>query len=382
MLLYIHFPFCQSKCRYCAFVSGPGSQEAIHDWLRLVCAEARIWGRRRNAPRLETVYIGGGTPSLLSAEQVEQLASCLATAFSWPEGIEWTLEANPESFQHTHYAAALQRLGVNRLSFGVQSLIDRELALLGRAHDKKKAARAVRTAREGGMTNISLDLLWGLPGQTVPQWQHTLQGALDLGPDHLSCYALTPEPGTAVYADLQTATLPPLPDEDRLSAMYEHNVARLHRAGFQHYEIANFAPSGQESRHNSGYWQGRPYLGLGPAAVSTLNGRRWTNPPDLQDYASAVQTATIGQPAHQLTFQERFLETLMLRLRTSAGLDRPAFTQEFGIDPLRACPAFCAQLQAQGLAEIAGDTLRLTSTGMLLANSITERLYSALLPQP
>lgn len=378
MLLYIHFPFCRSKCRYCAFVSGPGSREGIRTWLRLVCAEARLWGRRRNAPRLETVYIGGGTPSLLTAAELEQLATCLATAFTWPQGIEWTLEANPESFQHTHYAAAVHHLGINRLSLGVQSLADNELVLLGRAHDTQEAVNSVRTAREGGLANISLDLLWGLPGQTALQWQKTLQAALDLGPDHLSCYALTPEPGTALYTGLQTGTLPPLPDDDALGTMYEHSVARLHRAGFQHYEIANFAPYGQESRHNSGYWQGCAYLGLGPAAVSTLDGQRWTNPTSLKAYASAVQTATIGQPAHQLTFRERFLETLMLRLRTSAGLDRPAFVREFSIDPLNACPDFCAQLQAQGLLQATPQTLRLTSAGMLLANTIVERLYSAL----
>jgi len=380
MLLYIHFPFCRSKCAYCAFASGPGSREDIAAWTRLVCAEARLWGRRLAKPELQTVYLGGGTPSLLPPESLHHLVHTLQSAFVWPQGIEWTLEANPDSFQDPAYAKSLYDLGVNRISFGVQSMADRELDLLGRAHTAAQAVRAVTLAREAGVSNISLDLLWGLPGHTLTQWEHTLEQALALKPRHLSCYGLTPEPDTPLAGDLEARAIPPLPDEDLLTAMYDHTVDALGQFGLEQYEIANFAQPGWESRHNSGYWQGWPYLGLGPAAVSTLEGSRWTNPTPLAAYARAVTQQTLGQSAHQLTCRERCLETLMLQLRTRAGLDCSTFAREFGTDPLTACPELCAQLQNQGLADIAAGTLRLTSAGMLMANSITERLSSVLLP--
>jgi oxygen-independent coproporphyrinogen-3 oxidase len=236
-------------------------------------------------------------------------------------------------------------------------------------------------AQEAGLTNINLDLLWALPGQGLDAWLKNLQSALCLGPRHLSCYALTPEPGTALYRDLGSQDLPAQPRQTVQAAMYAQGVRLIAQSGLRQYEIANFAAPGSYCRHNWGYWQGRPYLGLGPAAVSTLDHRRWENPHSLKSYARAISEQTLGQPAQALTRHEQLQETLMLRLRTTPGLDRLAFKQRFGLDPVSECKPLIAELQGQGLLEFDAQTLRLSDQGLILSDSILASLFAALAPR-
>jgi putative oxygen-independent coproporphyrinogen III oxidase len=383
--LYVHTPFCRAKCGYCAFYSasvGPaGPDRAIFsrylaalkaemDRQAQVCAAALTLGP---APSL---FFGGGTPSLLGAEGLAHVMSALRQRFFLAPDVEITLEANPDSATPTLLRAA-RELGVNRLSLGVQSLDDRTLAALGRKHDTSQAMHAYRDARAAGFTNIGLDLIFGLPGQTPKHWLDTLRQAVALEPEHLSCYGLTIEPGTPLSRDAET--LAALPDDDAQAEMFLQGAKLLAHAGYEHYEISNFARPERRCQHNLACWRGRDVLGFGPAAVSTMTGQthvsRWANPPDFDAWEALVLAGRSGQAGHEtLNSAVRDREALMLALRTADGLDLAAHQRRTGQDLRRAHAELLTQLVQAGLVLVTPERLRLTRAGMLVSNSVIRAL--------
>jgi oxygen-independent coproporphyrinogen-3 oxidase len=371
--LYVHVPLCRAKCRYCAFYSitpTPGRREAYLDaLLREIAAQAERLGRLP-APGAPSVFFGGGTPSLLGASALGRALAALRDSLGIAADAEITLEANPDSAT-PEFLAAARGLGVNRLSLGVQSLVDAELAALGRVHDAARAVAAARDARRAGFDNLGMDLIFGLPGQTLSAWLQTLGRALDLGPDHLSCYGLTVEPGTPLAGD--AAALAAIPDEDAQAEMFLAGAELLESAGFRHYEISNFARPGRECRHNLACWRGQDCLAFGPAGATTLGDRRRVNPPDLDAWARVAGGMGAGE-GEELTPELRAREGLMLALRTADGLDLADYAERCGQDLATEHADLLADLARAGLVVLEHGRLRLTRQGMLVSNSVIRAL--------
>jgi putative oxygen-independent coproporphyrinogen III oxidase len=315
--LYIHVPFCRGKCPYCDFASGT-DLALVADWLQAIKREMRFY--RDFAPRFDTLYLGGGTPSLLAAEELSVLLENLQGHFAFSPDTEVTLEANPDDLT-PQILKGYRELGINRLSLGVQSFDDRELAFLGRRHDAAQARKALRWAREAGLANLGVDLIYGLPGQTMEQWQRNLETALGFFPEHLSCYQLTIEAGTPLAHWQAKAQFQALSEEaERKFFLFTSRF--LEEAGYLHYEISNFA-RGEEcrSRHNRKYWNHTPYLGLGPAAHSYKDGRRWWNHRSLKEYCLALRAGEAPVAGEEvLTPEQTRLEAMYLGLRTREGV--------------------------------------------------------------
>lgn len=375
--LYVHAPFCRAKCRYCAFYSKPPAFGEIDAYLATLLAEIAAQGERTgrfSAPGAESLFFGGGTPSLLGAEVLGRILDALGATFGLAADAEISLEANPDSAT-PEFLAAARRLGVNRLSLGVQSLDDAHLRGLGRMHDAKQAIAATNSAREAGFDNLGLDLIFGLPGQSVAAWLDTLKRALDLAPAHLSCYGLSIEPGTALALD--TGALAALPGEDAQAEMFLQGAELLEAAGYRHYEISNFARPGRECRHNLACWRAEDCLAFGPAAASTLTGRegrvRRVNPPDLKLWAALVRQGDLPE-GEALGPEVQAREALMLALRTADGLDLAAHRARFGLDLAVQQPGLLAELGRAGLATLENRRLRLTRQGMLVSTSVIRAL--------
>lgn len=370
--LYIHVPFCRAKCRYCAFFSQPRREGALEAYVPLLLEELALWAGRLGRFAVPTVFFGGGTPSLLPPQDLERIMDALRRHFDLAPDAEITLEANPESAS-LDFLRAARSLGVNRLSLGVQSFRDEELTLLGRPHSARQAWEALTRARSAGFANISLDLIWGLPGQRESQWLETLRRAVELAPEHLSCYGLSLEPGTPLAeAPEEERALPP---ERELAHMYLHTGELLEGAGYLQYEISNYARLGLACRHNQACWEGRDYLGLGPAATSTLGALRWTNPEDLRAWAELVKTRRIGLHRRETLSPEiRAQERLMLALRTTRGLDLAEFRSLSGQSLLHTHAAIIQALRQKELVRLGKGRLRLTRTGMLVSSSIIRAL--------
>lgn len=379
MELYIHIPFCRKKCRYCDFASYPGQEAAIPGYVDALLSEARA--QALGHPPVETVFIGGGTPSLLPPEALARLLREMRRLFAIAPDAEITSEANPGAMTPDWLTAAVAG-GVNRLSLGMQAVQPELLTALGRIHTAEDAAASVRMARAHGIRNISLDLMFGLPGQTRAQWRETLEAALALEPQHLSCYGLIPEEGTPLFSDLQSGRLT-LPDEGVERAMYDEALTLLARHGFHQYEISNFALPGYTCRHNLGYWRQIPYLGLGASAASCLPDERLphtayvrsTNPAGLDAYLDMVarQSWALREAAPVSPTEARF-ETLMLGLRTTEGVSEEAFQRMHGLS-LSAC--YGAKLNAfqdKGLLSHEDGYWRLTRRGMDVQNAILVEL--------
>ena len=363
--LYVHVPFCASKCRYCDFYSFAGKQEQMDDYVQAIA-----WHSARFAPQFagrqaDTVYFGGGTPSLLGGDRLERLLDILRDRFSIAPDAEITVECNPDSMTDA-LLTTLHRTGVNRLSIGVQSAHDDELRMLGRRHTFAQAQDAIRRAQNAGFDNISLDLMYGLPSQTQDYFMQSVEALLAMHPAHLSCYSLKLEPGTPMGRENPT-----LPDGDAQADLYLALCDRLRQAGFDHYEISNWAKPGRASRHNSRYWTLSDYLGLGPGAHSYVAGRRFAEPPSLAafcDHAQPVDEEDIPD------FQPHS-EYIMLRLRTAAGVDAQEFAQRFGRD-FAPYAAHLAALRGPGLTEQTKTGWRLTEAGFLVSNLIITDVLS------
>jgi len=373
MLLYVHVPFCRSKCRYCAFASEVLTMDAVEAWQRAVTAEAAHWGKVLGRPGVETVYFGGGTPSLLPGWAFERLVKGIRKAFAVPQDLEFSMEANPDSATDKDLLKLWRASGVNRLSLGVQSFAENDLEMLGRPHGAAQVLTAVERARAAGFANLSLDLIWGLPGTRLKTWMDNLKAAVRLGPEHISCYGLTLEPGTPLAMASEIADIN-LPGEDEQAKMYVYGGEYLEEQGYLHYEISNFARMGYASIHNQGYWEGKEYLGLGPSAVSTIDGKRWENPKTVKDYVALAGRKAWGWEAETLTSEIRTRELLMLALRTSKGMKIADYNRLTGRNLMAEQAKLLAALRQKELIRIKDGSLRLTCQGMLVSNLIITRL--------
>ncbi len=377
MELYVHIPFCRQKCRYCDFASWAGCEALMPGYIHALLNEAQE--RAPLSAVMETVFLGGGTPSLLPSALLQELLTGLHRHFVIAPDAEFTSEANPGTLTPQWLDTAVSG-GVNRLSMGMQAFQPELLRTLGRIHDFSQVEQSVFLARSAGIRNLSLDLMFGLPGQTPAMWRETLDAALSLAPEHLSCYGLIPEEGTPLVADLDAGRLT-LPDEDAEREMYDDTLRILTRHGYEQYEISNFAKPGYECKHNLGYWQQVPYIGLGAAAASCIPSKddhayvRLSNPPKLEDYFSMVEQARWElREQEPISRADAQYETLMLGLRTTRGVSEQAYqamhvaslTDRFGTTLRR--------LEQQGLLTQKEGSWRLTRRGMDVQNAVLVEL--------
>ena len=382
-LLYIHIPFCVKKCAYCDFVSFPGQEQRMEGYICSLLLEAES---RRTCllpeDKVATVYMGGGTPSLLPPALLRKLVIGLESIFPMDSVEEFTCEANPGTVT-PEWLEEARRLGVNRLSLGVQAAQPAVLRTLGRIHTFEQAHDAVRLAREAGFANLSLDLMFGIPGQTRKDWRETVEAALSLCPEHISAYGLIPEEGTPLYNALSAGRLS-LPEADEERAMYAEAVDTLAEEGYVQYEISNFARHGFACRHNIGYWRQTPYIGLGLAAASMIPAprkdagiayTREKNPDDFRAYKALLRgDAPAARDTERVSPEEARFETLMLGLRMNGGVAEEAFLRMHGVS-LEACygPKL-HQLAEKGLLEKVDHRWILTARGRDIQNSVLVEL--------
>ena len=389
--LYLHIPFCSLKCAYCDFNSYAGLDDLVEPYCDALISEMRLWGEVVGSGRpVSTVFFGGGTPSLLPLTQVERIMAALRASFALEPDAEVSLEANPGTV-HLAYLRGLRAAGVNRISFGVQSFHDGELAALDRIHSAEEAAQCYRWAREAGFQRINLDLIYGLPEQPMERWQQTLERAIALAPDHLSAYALTVEEGTKLAYDVDHGRAPE-PDGDMQAEMYEWSCERLTRAGYRQYEISNWARPGGECRHNLVYWRNGEWLGLGAGAHSHWAGLRFAVVYSPRRYIELVNAAAAAamdagpEPRQllrrmsQVTYVEEqspeaaMADAAILGLRLNEGLDLTDFEERYGKPVDAAYGPALNEMTSAGLLERVNGLLRLTARGRLLANEVFVRL--------
>lgn len=372
LALYVHIPFCRSKCPYCDFVSFPGIDSAamgeyaaaLTRELSLRAAQIEL-GQRR----LTTIYIGGGTPTLWPGSCWAALWEVVRLHFTLPDDMEVTVEGNPGSVE-LKLLKALRCNGVTRLSLGAQSFQPRLLSLIGRCHDAADIRRTVAIAREAGFKNFNLDLIYGLPTQTPEEWRADLEEALKQAPEHLSAYELQLDPSTPWGQQMEAGCLK-LPSEDDRAIMYDYARRRLAQQGFDHYEISNWARPGRLCRHNLTYWRRRPYLGIGVSASSFLGGLRWTNTASLSEYLIETRAGRFPTAfTEQISPRQAMAETMFLGLRLKAGIDKLSFEKEFGksMDSVFGEPI--RRLKQQGLLSEREGRLSLTGRGLLLGNVV------------
>lgn len=375
--LYIHIPFCRSKCDYCDFYSLSGREADMDNYLHALITHIRQTAPSASHLHVDTIYFGGGTPSIFGLHRLMEVLTELNGQFHVVPDAEITLEGNPDSV-NIPLLTSLRNAGFNRLSLGVQSACDEHLRTLHRPHTFSQAQQAVVTARTAGFDNVSLDLIYGLPNQSMTQWQDTVEQVLLLEPKHLSCYGLKVEENTPLYARVQQGEI--LPDDDAQADMYLWMVSRLEQAGYHQYEISNFARPGMQSRHNLRYWLTRPYLGFGPGAHSDFDGQRYSFVRDLNKYMGGVLS---GQPivdqCQPISTSERASEYLMLRLRTARGIEPEEYSRIYSMNfaPLE---LRLKQYEQHGWTQRCGSRWRLTAEGFLLSNQLIGQLLDAQLP--
>ena len=366
--IYVHIPFCRSKCAYCDFYSLAGREEKMDAYQKALLAHLAETAPLAQSMAVDTVYFGGGTPSFYGEKRLRELLAAIRKQYRVEKDAEITLEANPDSVD-LKSLKALRKAGFNRLSMGMQSACPEELTAIGRPHTAKQVDEAVTAARKAKIKNLSLDLIYGLPGQTMESWRTTVEHALSLIPQHLSCYGLKVEEGTPLATRVADGEV--LPDDDLQADLYLWTVGRLERAGYPQYEISNFAKPGFESRHNLRYWQTRPYIGFGPGAHSDFGGRRYSFLRDLDGYIDGVlKGGNIIDSEDLIPQRERGGEYLMLRLRTAAGIEEWEYRRTYFMDfaPLE---ERLGQFREQGWTEKTADgRWRLTPQGFLLSNQL------------
>lgn len=372
--LYVHLPFCRQKCFYCDFPSYAGQEGRMAVYVEALLGELAREGAPLRAawgpPR--TVYLGGGTPTALPPALMERLLAGLREFLAAaPDALEFTCECNPGTVDAA-YLSLLRAGGVNRLSLGVQTFDDALLRRIGRIHTAAQARAAVRQARAAGFRNLSLDLMYSLPGQTLAGLEMSVQQALALAPQHISIYGLQVEEGTA-FARAQAAGRLALPSDEESEAMYDYMTTALPVAGYARYEISNFARPGFESRHNLGYWQDVPYLGVGAAAHSYLDGQRYENPRGIEEYLAALrESGRARREEEPLTRATSMEEFAFLALRTARGIDRARFAARFGCELASVYADAIARMRARGFLEEDAQGVRLTPLGMKYGNWVFE----------
>lgn len=381
--LYLHIPFCRTMCSYCAFNTYTDLDNLIPDFVNALIQELRYVAERNPGYEVRTIYFGGGTPSLLTYEQYSNLFDALHKGFRLQADAEITLEANPDDLT-SDYAQALRTVGFNRVSIGMQTAGATELDLFNRRHDMATVHRAVQAALGAGFDNLSLDLIFGSPIQTLADWQTTLQEAISLAPKHLSAYNMILKPGTDLTKMVDAGQLP-TPDDDLAADMYDLATDMLAEAGYQQYEITNWAQPGYESQHNLQYWRYLPYLGLGPGAHGFAEGVRTIAKRTPQRYIEALQTRqdeprafpetpATAQAIHLDTATE-MTETIMMSLRmTREGVQRPTFRERFGVDLLELHREAIDRFVSYGLLHVDDTVIRLTKQGRFVSNAIIREL--------
>lgn len=384
--LYLHIPFCLSKCAYCGFYSVPSVKRKAA-FLEALKQEIALRRGYLHEEPVETIYFGGGTPSLLKVEEIGDLLRLLKDTFEIVASVEITLEANPDTLS-LEYLVALRKLGINRLSIGIQSFFDNDLQYLSRRHDAQHALQCVGWAKAAGFENLSLDLIYGLPTSDADQWKRNLDRFFVLEVPHLSAYALTLEPNAILTKQIASGKALPVNEDDALRD-YGILCRRAVENGFLHYEISNFCKPGMHSRHNASYWFGTPYLGLGPSAHSYDGASRQWNASSLERYLEQIpQGLSVGSPGLRdetpgnwtvekeiLTPEQQYDEYVMLRLRTMWGVDLKYLKREMGERFSTYCEQKAQPLIAQGRLSQTREFLYLTDEQMLFADGIAEELF-------
>ena len=369
LALYIHFPFCRHKCHYCSFVSYQHREADIPPYVKALKRELALY---TDGQRVHSIYFGGGTPSLISPEQLDDILSTIHSYFIVDGAAEVSMEANPGTVDEP-YLSSIRKLGINRLSLGVQSLDDDELRLLGRIHSVAEAMDAVQFARNAGVTNLNLDLIYGLPGQTMASWKDTLYEVIKLDPEHLSLYPLSLDAEVPMRLAIERGELIDI-DLDQTADQYEVAEDLLAARGYRHYEISNWAMEGRECKHNLVYWKNLPYLGIGIAAHSYLDGHRFANTPDLDSYMDALlDNASVRDLDEAIGPELQLSETVIMGLRLDTGVCLDDIHSRFGINLLKQYGKQVGELTDLGLLEHSEQCIRLTRRGRLLGNEVFYR---------
>jgi oxygen-independent coproporphyrinogen-3 oxidase len=371
--LYIHIPFCRSKCGYCAFVSYPIKNSAPSTYLTALYKEIDFWSERVQADKFGSIFIGGGTPTILPTAELSKLLTVLKDKFALSDQAEITIETNPNTVDLAKLTE-LRLNGVNRLSIGIQSFSDQTLRLIERSHTVEEGLEAAYLARKAGFDNLNLDLIYGLPGQSVAEWQNTLGEALALKPDHLSAYQLSIDSGSRFAEKVEQGNLQ-LPDDDQMAIMAEDTLAIMGASPLERYEISNYARPGHRCQHNLIYWHNGSYLGLGAGAVANWSGLRIRNTPDLELYAKRLLS---GEPAwletEALPREASLRETVIMGLRLMEGLDLNSLKERFNLDPEEYYGEIIQKLADKKLVEIKAGRLRLTAVALPFANQVLAEL--------
>ena len=370
--IYIHVPFCRSKCQYCDFYSLTGKKDCdFDDYLEAICAHIREAGPQAPNHIVDTIYFGGGTPSYFGAEGMAAILTVIRKSFDVSPGAEITFEANPDSV-NDRLLRRLHGEGFNRVSLGIQCDNDDILKQLGRPHDYAQAVQAVKKIRKHHFHNLSVDLMYGLPGQRLADWKNTLENVLQLKPEHISCYGLKVEEGTPLYDYQEFYNLA---DDDTQADMYTAAVEILRQHGYRQYEISNFCRKGHVSRHNLKYWTGGEYLGFGPDASSDFGGRRFAMVRNLRSYIDGIRLGgTVIRELQEVAPRERAGEYLMMRLRTVSGIDPVAYERQHLL-PFAPLEKLLLRCREEGLAQKTYDgRWHLTPKGFLVSNSIISDL--------
>ena len=369
--IYIHIPFCKRRCIYCDFFSTTQSEKKSA-YVHALCRELEMRKDYLEGEDIETIYLGGGTPSQLLREELEEIFNHIYKVYPVREDAEITLEANPDDLT-PEYVAMLRQLPINRISMGIQTFQEETLKLLHRRHTAVQAIEAFRRCREAGFQNISIDLMYGLPGETLDTWIADLQQAIDLRPEHISAYHLIYEEGTALWK-LREQHQVEEADEDLSVSLFSTLIEQLSEAGYQHYEISNFCLPGLHSRHNSSYWTGKKYLGCGPSAHS-FNGvsRQW-NVASLESYMKGVEEGELDVEVEELDLYTRYNDFVLTSIRTAWGMPLSKLRSDFGEELYRYCMRMAKPHLEQGVLEIGEDVLRLTRKGIFVSDGIMSDL--------
>lgn len=367
MELYIHIPFCVKKCNYCDFCSFSASAEQKEAYMRQLEAEIKAWGAERNHQEISTVFIGGGTPSSLETEQIRRLMETVKSAFSVLPEAEITMEANPGTVDPDKLKVCLEA-GISRISFGLQSMQEEELKDLGRIHSREDFLAGFETAREAGFENISVDLMSGIPKQTLSSYEDTLRKTAELEPEHISAYSLIIEEGTPFARDKEL--IQRLPSEDEDVRMYEMTEEILEEYGYHKYEISNYSRPGYECRHNLGYWSQIPYLGVGLNASSYLDGKRFQQTASMKEYMALKDYILSYRETRPLSQEEKMEEFMFLGLRKTAGVKGEDFVRQFGRTMDSVYGEVINTSVKGGWIERDRDSIALTKKGILFSNHV------------
>ena len=369
--IYIHIPFCKQACHYCDFHFSTSLKKKAK-LVKMLCKELLLRKNELNPPEIHTIYFGGGTPSLLEADELQKIFETIYANYKIANNPEITLEANPDDLTEEKLKM-LAASKINRLSIGVQSFFEEDLKLMNRAHNAEEALKSIKLAKQT-FDNISIDLIYGIPGMSVERWQRNVEISLELGVPHISSYALTVEPNTALHKFIERGKIKPV-DDDAAKLHFEILVETLTKNGFEHYEFSNFGKPGYFSENNTAYWLGKPYLGIGPAAHSyDGNSRKW-NVSNNPLYIKALENDKIPQETETLSLSDKYNEYVMTRLRTKFGVNIAEVSEKFGEDYKNHFVELAMPLQEENLLEEKNGVFHITDKGKFLSDGIAADLF-------